>query len=69
MIVVVIMHSEITILDEIRSAYLAIRVQSRFAHSSNLQSNRVPKGKEKKKKDVEIFRDKSFFQIYTKYAV
>ena len=23
----------------------------------------------KKKKDVEIFRDKSFFQIYTKYAI
>ena len=63
------MYSEIIILDEIRSAYLAIRVQSRFTHSSNLQNNRVPKGRAKKQKDVEIFLDKSFIQIYTKYAV
>lgn len=61
MIGVVILYSEIVILDEIRSAYLAIRFQSLFAHSSGLPNNCAPKGKAKK--GLEIFRGKRFIQI------
>ena len=57
------MYLEIIILDKIRSAYLAIRFQSRFAHSSGLPNNRIPK--DKAKKDVEIFRDKVLFKCIT----
>ena len=61
MIGVVILYSEIVILDEIRSAYLAIRFQSLFAHLSGLPNNCAPKGKAKK--GLEIFRGKRFIQI------
>ena len=57
------MYSEIIILDEIRSAYLAIRVQSRFAHSSDLPNNRAPKGKAKKRTQ-KYFETKALSNLY-----
>ena len=43
MIVVVIMYSEIIILDEISNELLAIRFQSRFANSSGFPNSRILK--------------------------
>lgn len=43
MIAVVIMYSEIIILDEISNEFLAIKFQSRFANSSGFPNSRILK--------------------------